>query len=427
MTTLQSQFKSIAITQDEKDPGVMPDDLLRIPGYISRVMDYCMETAPYPNQALAFAGALSLQAFFVGRKARDPGDNRSNIYLLALAHSASGKDWPRKLNAKILYKTDQGECLGDAFASGEGLQDALHETPSMIFQSDEFDTMLRASKTAKDGRFESILNTLLKTFSSSNSVMQMRKRAGGASNGTIDQPSLTIFGTAIPSCFYSALSPEMLVNGILGRMIIIEAGARGSGQQACPIEVPDPILSIAQYWKSFQPPRRYELDTELAVLAVPYTGNAQSIAWDFRMECDEYRDHYARFDDDVRIALWGRASEYASKLALIYACSENHKSPVITPEAVQWSTKFMMHQVKRMLFMVDGYVSASQFDADCLAIKRKLREAGQPMAHQTLLKRMKVPAKMFRDLVHTLEQRGEVIATTSPTSRKPAIFYQLNE
>ena len=86
-----------------EDPGPLPEDLLRVPGFVSEVMDYCLETAPYPNVTMAFCGALALQAFLAGRKAQDPGGNRTNVYLLGLAHSGSGKDWPRKVNMRIAH------------------------------------------------------------------------------------------------------------------------------------------------------------------------------------------------------------------------------------------------------------------------------------------------------------------------------------
>ncbi len=54
------------------DPGPLPKELLRIPGFVSEVMDLCLETAPYPNHVMAFCGALALQAFLAGRKVRDP-------------------------------------------------------------------------------------------------------------------------------------------------------------------------------------------------------------------------------------------------------------------------------------------------------------------------------------------------------------------
>ncbi len=128
------------------DPGRMPAELLRMPGFVGEVMDYCLATAPYPNQAMAFAGALSLLAFLAGRKVRDPGDNRTNIYLLGLADSAAGKDWPRKINTGVIHEVGLANCLGERFASGEGIQDALFQTPSMLFQTDEIDGILQSDQ-----------------------------------------------------------------------------------------------------------------------------------------------------------------------------------------------------------------------------------------------------------------------------------------
>jgi hypothetical protein len=33
--------------------------MLRIPGFVSEVMDLCLDTAPYPNHVMAFCGALT--------------------------------------------------------------------------------------------------------------------------------------------------------------------------------------------------------------------------------------------------------------------------------------------------------------------------------------------------------------------------------
>lgn len=54
-------------TDNADDPGPIPTELLRVPGFISEVMDFTLETAPYPNQPLAFCGALALLASLGGR------------------------------------------------------------------------------------------------------------------------------------------------------------------------------------------------------------------------------------------------------------------------------------------------------------------------------------------------------------------------
>lgn len=152
------------------DPGPIPESLCRVPGFVESVMDHCLATAPYPNVPLAFCGALALLALLTGRKVRDEADNRTNIYLLALAFSAVGKDWPRKVNTSILHRVGLVNALGEKFASGEGIQDSLFLQPAMLFQTDEVDGLLQSINKARDARHENILGTLLTMYSSANSI-----------------------------------------------------------------------------------------------------------------------------------------------------------------------------------------------------------------------------------------------------------------
>jgi hypothetical protein len=73
------------------------------------------------------------------------------------------------------------------------------------------------------------------------------------------------------------------------------------------------------------------------------------------------------------MAIWARANEKARRLALIYACSEDHQNPVIGENAAQWAFEFVDHQTRRMLFMAGGHVSENEFDARCKAVVATLR------------------------------------------------------
>ena len=109
MALAEDHYQQDQLAEDEieptlHDPGATPERLLRVPGFIDEVMAYTLDTAPYPEPVLAFAGALTLQALLAGRKVRDAMDNRTNLYVLSLANSGVGKDHARKVNARILYE-----------------------------------------------------------------------------------------------------------------------------------------------------------------------------------------------------------------------------------------------------------------------------------------------------------------------------------
>jgi hypothetical protein len=123
----------------------------------------------------------------------------------------------------------------------------------MLFQSDELDVMLQQFNRAKDARRDNLMGTLLTLYSSANSVFPMRHQAGKATPGVIVQPSLVIFGTAIPNHYYQALSERMLINGFFARTLILESGPRARGQDASVIEIPERVLTTARWWANFMP------------------------------------------------------------------------------------------------------------------------------------------------------------------------------
>ena len=408
------------------DPGPMPVEMLRIPGFVSEVMDHCLATAPYPNVPLAFCGAVALQAVLAGRKVRDPADNRTNFYILALAYSSVGKDWPRKVNTAVMHRIGMVTALGEKFASGEGIQDALFGTPAMLFQTDEIDGLLQSINKAQDARHENIMGTLLTMYSAANSIYPMRRKAGKEPPGVIDQPCLVVYGTAIPTHYYLALSERMLTNGFFARMLIVESGPRSEGQEPGIIDPPVSIIDTARWWSEFSPgtgnleqwhpqPRVVEADDDARMLLTEARRASES----------EYGAAEAR-GDPVGTTVWGRVPEQIRKLALLYAVSAIHESPRIDVPAVRWATDFVLHQTRRMLFMAHNHVAENPFHAECLKLLRKLREApDQQMQRQHLLRAMRCKAADFDQIIVTLVQQGDIVPVSISTRTKTATGYRL--
>jgi hypothetical protein len=115
-------------------------------------------------------------------------------------------------------------------------------------------------------------------------------------------------------------------------------------------------------------------------------------------------------------------------LALLYAISANHQSPLIDAPGVVWATAFMIHQTKRMLFMANSHVSENPFHAECMKFMRKLQAApDKRLTHSVLLKRMKIDAKTFQEIVTTLEQQGDIVPRTITTAGRPQKCYVVVE
>ena len=101
---------------------------------------------------------------------------------------------------------------------------------------------------------------------------------------------------------------------------------------------------------------------------------AKSMQRDYGKKTDAEYDAARQRSDLVTMAIWGRASEKARRLALIYACSENPLKPKITEPGVRWATELMDYTTRRMLFMAHQFVSESDFHDKCQQLLRVLRQ-----------------------------------------------------
>jgi hypothetical protein len=305
----------------------------------------------------------------------------------------------------------------------------MARTPAMLFQNDEMDGVLRQINFDRENKRESITNILLTMFTSANDIYALRAKAGQKEAGHIDQPHLTLFGTATPQYFYESLSQRMLTNGFFARLIIVDVGKRGQGQTpGSARDLPESILQTAQWWAEFQPGsiRKNLLDVHPEPRVVPYTPEAAEAITALRRQTEHEYDQAHAGGDEVGCVAWSRTQENAMKLALIHACSANHEDPIISLPAVEWGSAFALHQTRRQLYLASTYVAENPFHAECLKVVRRLREApGAQLSHQVLLKRMKMKTKDFRELIETLIQRNDVEALPVQTKGRPGVLYRL--
>jgi hypothetical protein len=411
------------------DPGALPEHLLSVPGFINNVTEYTMRTAPYPNRTLAFSGALTLLSFLLARRVRDCADVRSNVYLVALANSGAGKDHPRKVNMNIAYEIGLHNHFGDAFASGEGLQDVMAHYNYMLFQTDEIDGLLKTINGFTDARHEYLMSTMLKMYSAANSIYKARAKAGTGESTSIVNPSLTLYGTAVPKYCYESLNERMLSNGFFARLLIFESETRGEGQEPNLMPVPSEIISAANYWANFNssPNSRGNLRNEFpAPFIIPAAPKAVPLYQKIRRSAEDCYHKAEKIKDTAGMSVWARAYEKVRKLALIYAASANQQNPQITSEAVSWAWEVVRHQTLKMLFMARMHVAENPFHAMCLKMEQKLASLPDRAATRSdILRHLKCKAGELDEVVESLLQQERIAKVEITTKTKPAAGFKL--
>ncbi|MCZ2341116.1 MAG: bifunctional DNA primase/polymerase [Bacteroidales bacterium] len=430
----QQMFAEVVEDDDPglPDPGPIPDELLCVPGFITEVMQYTLDTAPYPEPVLAFAGALTLQALLAGRKVRDAMDNRTNLYVLSLANSGVGKDHARKINARILYEAGLADCLGTSFASGEGIEDRLFMQPATLFQVDEIDGLLLRVGQARDARHEAVVSMLLQMYSSASSIYVMRAKAN-QERVVIDQPCLCLFGTAVPKHFYESLSARLMTNGFLARLLILECRGRGVGRDDTERPIPNSILEAARFWADFRPGDSGNLaDWHPTPLRVSQTDEASVVFREIRERADGEYVRSELENDPAGMAIWARAYEKARRLALLYAISACRENPLITPDAATWAGSFVEHQTRRMLYMARHHASESEFDGKRKRLLELLgqwqRQYGDEwMPFWRVNRRLPWSRREHEDVRDTLLQQRLIEAGQRTTGKRgrPGLYYRL--
>lgn len=422
------------ITEEFKDPGSVPKDLLHIPGFIDEYTDFIMSSAPQPNRVLAFCGAVAFLSFLLGRKVRDDRNNRPNIYLISLANSGVGKNHPRSVNMHIAANHNICGGVAESFASGEGLEDALFVNPTLLLQVDEVDTFFNTLKNTKESRAEAIIEKMLRVYSSSNNIYKIRKKAIPrdkirkdtiGNDDVIFYPYLTILGTAIPKLFYESLSNRVLTNGLLARCMVIDAGKRGKHQKAGIIEEPESIS------RKIDVILGYSNGGNLAAInlqptVIHTTEEAEARLEELNAMYNERYDEYEARQVVIPMAFWTRAFEKVCKLAIIYAVSADVTNPIITLDAVNWASSFVTYATEQALFMANAYSYENSFDEKCHKAIRYIREHGGKYQHGALLKRMHESAEVFGKIIDTLIENGSIVAETVRNSSKSACIYRLS-
>ncbi|GHT38315.1 hypothetical protein FACS189427_12320 [Planctomycetales bacterium] len=162
-----------------RDKERIPERLQHVPGFIDKLVQFCVDHSPYPNRILALCGAIALMSFLTVRKVMFKSGARPNLYIIAVATSGTGKDYIRKVNKHILSMTGQLDNVGESIASGEGMEDEILCYKKKLFQTDEIQTLIRGITAGKDNHHLDYAAAFLMTaYSSADSEYIGRAKAG---------------------------------------------------------------------------------------------------------------------------------------------------------------------------------------------------------------------------------------------------------
>lgn len=404
-----------------EDPGPFPEHLMRVPGFISEVMDYNLATATRQQPLLALPGAIALQAVLAARKVRDIRGNRTNLYLVSVADSGAGKEHARKVCRKTLYSAGLEFLEGnDEIASDAGLLSAVEPEPGCLFQIDEFGRFLRTIGDPKRSpHLFNVLTTMMKLYSCADTTFRGKAYSDAKRNRIIDQPCVVLHGTSVPGHFYESLTVDSMEDGFVARILVFESHELPMRQRVPEQPPPASIAEAARWWGEFEPGGNLRREHPEPVL-VPTTDEAGQIFDKFSLRVDQ-RMRNKKLNG---AALWARAEEKACRLALVYACSVDRENPIIDGEATRWACELTEYLTFRVLFLAQQWISDGHFDARQKKVLRIIRTMGGEIDRSDFSRKTQWLSKRERDdVIDNLLETGQLVKRDVPSRTKTKVIY----
>lgn len=406
-------------------PGVFPEELLKVPGLVNDVMAWTLETSHRRQPILALGSALALMSVLTGNKVQDEAGTQTNIYVIGLAKSGSGKDRGRNVNKSVTTEAGCEELLGpEDISSSAGMVSSLEESPSRLFQVDEFGRFLQTLKNPnKAPHLYAIVTTLMKIYTSSGSTYNGAAYADLKKVKKVHWPHAVLYGTSVPESFYESMTREGLANGFVARLLVFDAGKELPVFQSPRMtRVPEWIVKAARAWAQFDPaPERLNRK-----IPEPRTLTTSPEAMQIFTDLNAIAEREFALNEMGCGPTWMRLVEKARKLAILYGASEQGPAlEVIDERAASWAARLAEYLIRKLLYSAQENIADNTFESDCKHVKKAIDEKGSVgMGKRPLLRKFRrFRVKELDEILERLLIGGEIVKDLRETGGRIATMF----
>lgn len=407
------------------DPGKFPAHLVEVPGLIGDVIAHNLATCHKRQPELALAGAIALMATLTGRAVSDEMGGRSNLYLIGLCGSGGGKNHARTINKEILSLCGLEARIGsEKISSTQGVFSALSNCPVQLMQIDELGGWLEMVSDVRNGGFlKDAVDCLMTMYGDARTIVKSSAVSDLTRVKTIHQPHLVIYGTSVPQRVWDALTDKNTNDGLLSRMVLIEASDDNPPrQQPLAMDVPQGILDQATWWAQYKPPGANLEDKGTAKprrLMTTEESNAMYEELEREIVSDQKR--WPQIE-----GVYARAIENARKMALLYTLSGDREADEIGVVAASWACQLILHSYRRLAHMADQRICRNPYERLYKRVMRVIRNAEGWECTKTKLLRTFTDTKAndLSEMLSRMVESGVIVTGQVKTKTKNAVAYR---
>ncbi|GGC16269.1 DNA primase [Marivita lacus] len=421
-------------------PTPAPAYSLIIPdGLVGNLTDFMLTTARRPQPLLSLGASLCAIGALMGRQYRTESNLRSNLYVVGIADSGSGKNHAREIINETFFEAGLAHHLGgNKIASGAGLLTALHRQPAILFQIDEFGMFLAAAADRKRSprHITEILDNMTELFTAAGGIFlgaEYANRDGSNERRDIVQPCLCVYGTTTPLHFWGALQGANVVDGSLARFLILPSDEDYPDEnitvgirQAPPalIQGLQLIAAGGGVRKGNLTGKTADQNTAVNPMIVPMNDDARAR---FRQLSIELTEELRAAAGTAYTSILARIGENALKLALIVAVGRDPTRPEIEITVAEWAITFVRHYAQRTMEAVERHVADTETEAHLKRLKEIIRAAGAKGITKSEITRVSqwLKSRDRDEILLTLIESGDITTGMRGSSTKQAMVYRM--
>lgn len=375
-------------------------------GSLKLISEWMTSSALYPQPVLSVANAIAGLGALMGHRFQTETGARSNMMVIGLAPSGSGKDHPIRCMQRLMYDCGLEKMVGGAPASGPGVISTVKKAGGRkLLQIDEIGRILGAINAEKASGYEKqILTELMMIFSAANGVYTGREYANQEDRPTvtIDQPCLSVYGATVADNLYDAITSRDAIDGFLSRWLLFQVPTgyvkRRPKQERRRLEVTESMLELIQGIER-TPVSDSPYAFGIKPKEVAFSLKADELFYRYWDQIDERKEQ-----EDGVAALLARMPEHIAKLALIVWHGSGESE--IRADHMQWAIDVVEFCVANSVQVAREYITEGSFDKQTKRLHRYIAEAGKSGISRTHVHR-KFGNLKARDLSESLTKLAE--------------------
>jgi Primase C terminal 2 (PriCT-2)/Bifunctional DNA primase/polymerase, N-terminal len=423
----------------EQHSAAVPASVMKLDGALKMLVDYSVKTAFSPQPFLSLGAAIAAVGALAGRRYASPTDLRTNVIIISLADSGSGKDQPRKCVKRAFFEAGVERYFGgERMASGQSIYGSLEIHPSRLFLLNEFGKLVGEMTNKNASHKAEILTNLTSLATSASEVVfgteyAHQKGSEGRSRSDLHQPHVCVYGDTVAAVLWKAMQSGALGDGSVARFLVFQT------DDDCPpyqdnqasMDVPPELVDALKAIAAGPPEHDYGGNLASAMTSsismkpyvVPY---GLGVAAMLRSQMDEQRQWKMENRNTWATAFIGRFAEHTIRCAMISAISRDPAAPVIERKDVLWARDLVNHCLVTAMRETDVHVADSTAESNIKRLLDVVRKAGKGGITKTdLLRRTRfLDTRQRTSIVADLIEGGELFAVTEKNGGdKPTTKY----